>query len=61
MTRSAAPRPMPMLTRDDFDAVVDFVATGGYALRTYERFAKHPAGQGRSGASPTRVSPSNTG
>jgi ATP-dependent Lhr-like helicase len=28
------------LTRADFDAVVDFVATGGYALKAYERFAK---------------------
>ena len=27
-------------TRADFDAVVDFVATGGYALKAYERFAK---------------------
>ncbi|MEO1065997.1 MAG: ligase-associated DNA damage response DEXH box helicase [Pseudomonadota bacterium] len=28
------------LTRETFDRVVDFVATGGYALRAYERFAK---------------------
>ena len=28
------------LSRADFDAVVDFVATGGYALKAYERFAK---------------------
>ena len=28
------------LDRPTFDRVVDFVATGGYALRTYERFAK---------------------
>ncbi len=28
------------LSRPDFDAVVDFVATGGYALKAYERFAK---------------------
>jgi ATP-dependent helicase Lhr and Lhr-like helicase len=28
------------LTRADFDAVVDFVATGGYALKAYERFAR---------------------
>ena len=28
------------LDRETFDRVVDFVATGGYALRTYERFAK---------------------
>jgi len=28
------------LTRASFDRVVDFVATGGYALRAYERYAK---------------------
>ena len=28
------------LSRKDFDDVVDFVATGGYALKAYERFAK---------------------
>ncbi len=32
--------PYTTLTRADFDAVVDFVATGGYALKTYERFAR---------------------
>ena len=31
---------MPMLDRATFDRVVDFVATGGYALRTYERYAR---------------------
>jgi ATP-dependent Lhr-like helicase len=36
--RTAAP--YRALTRADFDAVVDFVATGGYALKAYERFAK---------------------
>ena len=36
--RSAAP--YADLTWEDFEAVVDFVATGGYALRAYERFAK---------------------
>ncbi|MFG1461460.1 ligase-associated DNA damage response DEXH box helicase [Xanthobacter sp. DSM 24535] len=36
--RSAAP--YRALSRADFDAAVDFVATGGYALRAYERFAK---------------------
>ncbi|MEP9366157.1 ligase-associated DNA damage response DEXH box helicase [Xanthobacter sp. VNH20] len=36
--RSAAP--YRALSREDFDAAVDFVATGGYALRAYERFAK---------------------
>ena len=28
------------LTRAEFDAAVDYVATGGYALRAYERYAK---------------------
>ncbi len=32
--------PYASLTRRDFDDVVDFVATGGYALKTYERFAR---------------------
>ena len=32
--------PYSGLTRTDFDDVVDFVATGGYALKTYERFAR---------------------
>src|ERR1051326_7954615 len=32
--------PYAGLTRADFDAVLDFVATGGYALKAYERFAK---------------------
>jgi ATP-dependent Lhr-like helicase len=32
--------PYGNLSRLDFDAVVDFVATGGYALKAYERFAK---------------------
>ncbi|MFA6266693.1 MAG: ligase-associated DNA damage response DEXH box helicase [Pseudolabrys sp.] len=36
--RAAAP--YAKLARADFDAVVDFVATGGYALKAYERFAK---------------------
>ncbi len=36
--RAAAP--YASLTRGDFDAAVDFVATGGYALKAYERFAK---------------------
>jgi ATP-dependent helicase Lhr and Lhr-like helicase len=31
--------PYSGLARTDFDDVVDFVATGGYALKTYERFA----------------------
>ena len=32
--------PYSDLTRAHFDRVVDFVSTGGYALRAYERFAK---------------------
>src|SRR5665213_1761250 len=33
------------LTWEDFEAVVDFVATGGYALRAYDRFARIVRGQ----------------
>jgi ATP-dependent Lhr-like helicase len=36
--RTAAP--YAELSRGDFDDVVEFVATGGYALKTYERFAR---------------------
>jgi ATP-dependent Lhr-like helicase len=36
--RSAAP--YGWLSREDFDDALAFVATGGYALRSYERFAK---------------------
>lgn len=32
--------PYAMLSRSDFDRVLDYVATGGYALRAYERHAK---------------------
>jgi ATP-dependent Lhr-like helicase len=32
--------PYRSLARKDFDDVIDFVATGGYALRVYERFAR---------------------
>jgi len=35
-----AAMPYAELTRADFDAVIDFVATGGYALKAYERFAR---------------------
>jgi len=36
------------LTRADFDDTLDFVATGGYALKSYERFARiKPDKQGR--------------
>jgi ATP-dependent Lhr-like helicase len=37
--------PYVRLARDEFDAVIDFVATGGYALKAYERFAKIRAGK----------------
>ncbi len=36
--RTAAP--YAELARDTFDRVVDFVATGGYALKSYERYAR---------------------
>ena len=36
--RTAAP--YAGLSRQDFDDVIDFVASGGYALKTYERFAR---------------------
>src|SRR6267154_1260224 len=40
--------PYAALARADFDAAVDFVATGGYALKAYERFAKiRPDPEGR--------------
>jgi len=32
--------PYAGLARSDFDAAIDYVATGGYALKAYERFAK---------------------
>ena len=32
--------PYAALSRADFDATLRFVATGGYALKTYDRFAK---------------------
>jgi ATP-dependent Lhr-like helicase len=41
--RSAAP--YAGLTWEEFEACVAFVATGGYALRAYERFAKIVKGQ----------------
>jgi ATP-dependent Lhr-like helicase len=52
--RTAAP--FAGLTRSDFDAVVDFVATGGYALKVYERFAKiRPGKDGRYRISHPRI------
>ena len=32
--------PFRHVTREEFDRTVDFVATGGYALRAYDRYAK---------------------
>ncbi len=52
--RTAAP--FAGLGRADFDAVVDFVATGGYALKAYERFAKiRPGKDGRYRISHPRI------
>jgi ATP-dependent helicase Lhr and Lhr-like helicase len=48
--------PFAALTRADFDAVVDFAATGGYALKVYERFAKiRPGKDGRYRISNPRI------
>ena len=48
--------PYAGLTRADFDATVDFVATGGYALKAYERFAKiRPDAEGRYRVSHPRI------
>ena len=39
--------PYAELSRKDFDRVLDFVSTGGYALKAYDRFAKlKPTGDG---------------
>ena len=37
--------PYADLTREDFNAVLDFAATGGYSLRAYEHFAKIKRGK----------------
>jgi len=43
-----AASPYAHLTKEDFDAVVNFVATGGYALRSYDRYARlRPTEDGR--------------
>jgi ATP-dependent Lhr-like helicase len=48
--------PYAALSRADFDAVVNFVATGGYALKSYERFARIVQGRdGRWRAAHARV------
>jgi len=39
--------PYAGLAREDFDAVLDFAATGGYSLRAYEHFAKIKRGPDR--------------
>jgi ATP-dependent helicase Lhr and Lhr-like helicase len=40
--------PYRLLRRQQFDRVLDFVATGGYALKAYERYAKlKKTGEGR--------------
>ena len=44
--RTAAP--FADLARADFDAVLAFVATGGYALATYDRYRRLAKGAGRS-------------
>ncbi len=43
LPRVRARRPMPG-SRARFDAAVDFVAIGGYALKAYERFRQDQAG-----------------
>ena len=43
--RSARRRPFAELARADFDAVLDFVATGGYALATYDRYRRLAQGE----------------
>jgi ATP-dependent helicase Lhr and Lhr-like helicase len=48
--------PYNALTRAEFDAILNFVATGGYALKAYERFAKIVKGKdGRWRATHARV------
>ena len=56
LCRGARRRALCGLARADFDAAVDFVATGGYALKAYERFAKIRQGaRTAAGASPIRA------
>jgi ATP-dependent Lhr-like helicase len=48
--------PYTTLDRATFDRIVDFVATGGYALRAYERFARlKPTDDGRLRLSHPRI------
>ena len=51
--------PYRHLTREDFDKVVDFVATGGYALKRYDRYAHCGARRRVCGGSPIRASVNN--
>lgn len=39
--------PYALLTKQEFDACLDFVATGGYALKAYDRWQRLKATQGR--------------
>ncbi len=57
--RSAAP--YAELDAATFQSVIAFVATGGYALRTYERFARIGRTNRASGGSPTPRSRNATG
>jgi ATP-dependent Lhr-like helicase len=59
--RSAAP--YAGLSDEIFERVLSYIATGGYALRAYDKFRRlveEPAGSA-SGASPSPTSPSSTG
>ena len=61
IAKCAAPNPMQVSTRQNFDRVLDFVATGGYALRAYERYARlRRIGARTDSASPTQGWRNNT-
>ena len=48
LPRCARRCPMPASAAQQFDRTVDFVSTGGYALKSYDRFAKlKPADDGK--------------
>ena len=50
--------PYADLERETFDDIINFVATGGYALGEYERYRRlRPAGQGRLGIAHQRLAP----
>ncbi len=54
--------PYADLTWEIFERIVDFVATGGYALKSLRALCQDPQDGGwHYGAFPTRRSPSNTG